>query len=161
MKIEEKYFKEYHSLAVVPHYDGEHASVIHTLQGNFYSKYTTNANLDNYCLLFGSSLEGRKQAARQRFNDVKNPSILISEALRIAGFQVPHLDRLDPMWIVDLDVTIEALSKTETLIIFRNGLQLMTPLAENSVKNRRFNAISRIHECSPLLNRNLHDLLHY
>lgn len=159
MKIEEKYFKEYHILAVVPHYDGEHASIIHTLQGNLYTKYTTNVNLDTYCLLFGSSLEGRKQAARQRFNDVKNPSILISEARRIAGFQVPHPELMDPIWIVDLDVTIESLSKSETLITFRNNLQLITPLAVNSVKNRRFNAISRIHECSPLLNRNLHDLL--
>lgn len=147
MKKEEKILREYKLQAIAPFYDGKNQSILYTYQDeHVLSEKKVEQILDQYCLVNGASLEGRKQASRKRFKDVKNPSILISELNAIAAFQVPSLDGLDPIWIVDLDVEIKSLRISETEIIFRNNLKLKTYLPANLVEKRKAKALRILHE---------------
>ncbi|MFC7685302.1 competence protein ComK [Ureibacillus sp. GCM10028918] len=154
-KFEEMIFKKHRILAIAPHYHESYASVIYTPQEEFYSIHHVKKNMETYCLLNGSSLDGRKSSSRKRFNDVKNPSILISELDGIAAFQVPGAERLDTIWITDVvNVFIESLPNNHTEITLSNRVKLTTPLASNLVDKRIEKALRLLHETAFIYIRN-------
>lgn len=145
-KFEENILKKHGILAMAPHFHPTYASVIHTSQEQHNSIYSVTDNIELYCLLNGSSLEGRKHSSRKQFNDVKNPSILISELYAIAAFQVPCKDNLDTIWIFDvMNVVIESTPDNGSVITLRNQVKLYSALAANLVEKRRKKAIRILH----------------
>ena len=160
-KSEEHILTNYHILAVAPHHHVEFASVIYTPHEKFYSTYTVKKIVDKYCLLNGASLAGRMEFARKIFKDVKNPSVLVSGRKSIAGFQVPSTDKLDKIWIFDVNhVKIEPTAKGESVIILSNQEKIVCPLASNLVVKRKEKALSLIyrnafHILQPKLHFNL------
>ena len=148
---EELILKMYHTLAIAPHYELGHSSVICTHQGDFYSKKTVNQILEKYCLMFGSDLQGRIKATRKQLKYVKNPPILISELRRIGGFQVPHPKGFDSSWIFDLQARLQPLSDSYTEIILSNSKSIITSLPINLVEKRKDRAIRMLHEYAPLI----------
>lgn len=141
-KFEETIFNTNHILAIAPCCHEKYASVIYTSEEKYYSIYNVKKNIELYCLLNGSTLDGRKTSSRKRYKDVKNPSILISELNIIAAFQVPSADSLDTIWITDVySARIEDLPNNQTEIILSNQEKLRTPLAAKLVERRREKAL--------------------
>jgi len=146
-KYEEHILTNYRILAVAPHHHEEFASVIYTPQEKFYSTYTVKKIVERYCLLNGASLAGRMEFARKIFKDVKNPSVLVSGRELIAGFQVPSTNKLDKIWIFDVNhVKIEHTAKGESVIILSNQEKIVCPLASNLVEKRKEKALSLIYQ---------------
>ncbi|MDN4495119.1 competence protein ComK [Ureibacillus aquaedulcis] len=144
-KLEEMFFNNHRILAIAPQYHVKYASAIYTVQKaeTFHSLHTCTRNMETYCLLNGSSLEGRKLSSRKCFKDVKNPSILISDPLAIAAFQVPTVDNLDTIWIMDIfGAKIESLPNNHTVITLSSGVELITSLPANLVEKRREKALN-------------------
>lgn len=143
--FEEMIFKKHCILAVAPMYHEKYASAIYTTleTGTFYSHQNVTKNMELYCLLNGSSLEGRKLASRKCFKDVKNPSIVISDPLAIVAFQVPSAINGDIIWIMDiLGATIESLPNNQTEITLSNQVKFVTPLAAHLVEKRKDRALN-------------------
>lgn len=145
-KFEENILKNPGILAIVPQCHEIYASVIHTSHGSYNSIYSSTKNMELYCLLNGSSLAGRKHSVRKQFQDVKKPSILISELNSIAAFQLPSTGYLDDKWICDVvNAVIESTPDNGSVIILSNQVKLYSPLAAYLVERRRKKALRLLH----------------
>lgn len=125
-------------LAIGAHYTENYLSKIEIMNKSVPSERSVKQLMDDYCLSFNVSYEGREASSRLKYKDVKNPSIIVSEVKGIAGFQVPSEGKLDKHWIFDLwHSAIQSLSRDESEIILTNGSKLFTPLSRTSVEKRR------------------------
>ncbi|MEK9197878.1 competence protein ComK [Ureibacillus sp. 179-F W5.1 NHS] len=142
------------SIAVTPHFDGEHSSIIYTNLGSLKSKGTTDEIIRQYCLNFGASLEGRQMASRKLLSITKTPPILISERLGIVGMELPTYNTLGKTWVFDLSFTIEECG-AYSLLIFNNGVTIKVALKEAAVRYRREKALHLLYTKVPLHDLNL------
>lgn len=142
------------SIAVTPHFDGEHSSIIYTNLGGLKSKGTTDDVIRQYCLNFGASLEGRQMASRKLLGITKTPPILISERLGIVGMELPTYNALDKTWVFDLSFNIEECG-SYSLLRFNNGLRIEVGLKEAAVRYRREKALHLLYTKVPFHDLNL------
>lgn len=131
-------------IAVAPHYDGIHSSIVYTHQGSLYKREFADEVIDDLCRYFGSTLDGRKNATRHKLNLRKNPPLLLSEILQACAFEIPDKNQ-ELIWIIDLNYEIEQV-KNGCELIFGDHVRIYTSLSVNSVNNRRQKAIQMVHE---------------
>ena len=150
-KTEEQIFMDHRILAIAPYYHEKYASVIHTTNAQHFSTDSGTKNIELYCLLNGSSLEGRKHSSRKRYKDVKNPSIIVSELNAIVAFQVPGPNFLDTIWICDVaTAVIESTPDNGSVITLSNQAKLYSPLAASLVEKRRKKALRLLYSLAYL-----------
>lgn len=129
--------KEHECLAIAPHFDGKYSSVINTNQGSFFSKEQVKKILEQYCLEYGSTLDGRIQASREVLGFTKNPPILISESLSRAALQVPCYETKETIWILDLNFKITKCKGFSEIIFLNHQTKLAIDLSVDALANRR------------------------
>lgn len=126
-------------IAVTPHHDGTHLSIIHTHQGILHSKGTEEDIINRYCNEYGSSLEGRRQGSRKLLDIKKRPPVIISERLQLVAMQLPAYNTIGTVYILDLKFTIQPhLSYSE--LIFTNGFKLKVGLKKSAVNDHKAKA---------------------
>lgn len=126
-------------IAIVPHYDGENSSMIYTHQEHFCLEEKANEAMDRFCKLYGSSIEGRKSATRDRLGYRKNVPILVTP--NDAAFPLPSQYNNEEIWIIDLDFYIEELSPNKCKILYPNDVSFIIPLSKRAVLARRARAL--------------------
>ncbi len=137
MCLEEvKILKEHSSHAIAPYYNGIYSSIIHTDQGSFPSKEPVKKIIEQYCLEYGSTLNGRLQASREMLGYIKNPPILISENLRRVALQAPCYKTKETIWILDLNFKIGKCNGC-CEVIFNEQIKLTIDLSVKSMTQRK------------------------
>lgn len=131
--------------AIAPHYDGVHSSIIISDEQYMYSKWSVNEVLSKYCLKFGSSLEGRKEAARRQLGFIKNPPILVSEIHKMVAIQLPSQYKGEVIWLFDLNFHIKEIHTNKCLIYLCEQLSFHIPLSKESIKRRKSRAIELLY----------------
>ncbi len=140
LEVEIKFLTTGNSIAVAPHHDGTHLSIIYTHQGELKSLEKEKDVCDHYCLYYASSLEGRQQGSRNLLDIKRRPPFVVSECLRKVGIQLPSYDTIGIIYVFDLNFKIEQhISYCE--LIFSNGLRLKVKLAKNAVNDHRAKAL--------------------
>jgi competence transcription factor ComK len=137
--------KKHKGFAIAPRFDGMHSSMIHTDQGSLFSKEPVQKIIEQYCLEYGSTLDGRLQASREKLGYIKNPPILISESLSRVALQAPCYQTKGTIWLLDLDFKIVK-CEAHTEVIFNNGIKFEIDLSVEAMTNRKlktFNLLFR------------------
>lgn len=140
--VELTFLRSNSPIIIAPYYDGEHSSIIITKHQSIYSKWTVDEVLSHYCLMFGSSLEGRKEAARRQLGFIKNPPILVSETDKIVAVQFPSEQyKGESIWLFDLNFHIKELNSNKCAIYFGKQISFIVPLSKEAIKRRKTRAI--------------------
>ncbi|MFJ8234233.1 competence protein ComK [Ureibacillus sp. NPDC094379] len=126
-------------IAIVPFYDGTNATMIYTHQERFCLVEKAKEVMDNYCKLYGASIEGRKSATRDYLGYRKNAPVLVTP--NDAAFPLPSQYNNEEIWIIDLDFYIEELSPNKCKIVYPNDLSFIIPLSKRAVLARRARAL--------------------
>lgn len=122
--------------AIVPFYDGIHLSKVYTSRGNFLSKLSVGELVDNYCMVFGSSLQGRIHATRKKLGFKKNPPILVTP-LGHVGIQVPTICRKEIIWVLRLDFKIVKHDSQGCVLVFDDNFELHVPLGKSALDSKK------------------------
>lgn len=130
--------------AITPHYDVVYSSIVHTHQGNYYYEEYSEKLMDQICTYFGSTLEGRKSATRQKLKFRKNPPFIISEILRLGAFEIPDGCE-QPSFIFNFQFELEKLDNGSHLI-YAGQEPIFTPLSDKVIYNRKQKAITMMHD---------------
>lgn len=133
-------------IVIAPYYDGEHSSFIMTDEKDVYSKLSVDEVISKYCLMFGSSLEGRKEASRRQLGFIKNPPILVSEIYKIVALQVPSEQyKGESLWLFDLNFHIKELNSHKCIIYLKRQMSFIIPLSKEAIKRRKMRAIELLY----------------
>lgn len=132
------------SIAVAPHHDGTHLSIIYTHEGILKSTASEDEVCNHYCVYYGSSIEGRRQASRSLLEVKKRPPIIISEIHKQVAIQLPCFDTIGTVYVFDLRFRVEQhLSYSE--LVFSNGLRIQVKLTKSAIIYHKAKALDLRH----------------
>ena len=134
-----KFLTSGYCLVVTPHHDGTHLSMLHTNRGSLKSLKTEDQVMNEFCLNYGSNLEGRREGARQLLNIKKRPPIIISERFQLIAMQLPAYDTIGIVYIFDLNFTINPQQHYSELV-FENGLRIKVKARECAILRHKAKA---------------------
>lgn len=133
-------------IVIAPYYNGVYSSIIITDKGTLYSKYKVYDVLSKYCLMFGASLEGRKEATRRQLGFIKNPPILVSEIHKIVALQFPSEHyKGESIWIFNLNFQVQEIASNKCVIYFKKNLHFKIPLSKEAIQRRKARAIELLY----------------
>jgi competence protein ComK len=120
--VEREYLQELdhkvHSIENV--YKEDYLSRLLTTDGVFYSRLSFTQLLENACILYCSTLEGRIQAVRKVMGyRHKTPVIIIPDL--VSAFPTESYKKYTCVWIFNHPFQIEVLGKKKCKVIFEDG----------------------------------------
>lgn len=133
-------------IALVPKYKDEYLTEMWTYQGIYPSKLRTTKLIDEFCIRYGADLKGRENAARKCLGIKKRPPIIISHEYELAAIQAPMPHYRDPIWIIDLDFDCQPVEPKLCKLLFKNNLALTVALSEETLKNKKAQALQLLYE---------------
>lgn len=117
-------------LVLISVFTGEYKSKIITTHGTYYSKMTVHELLNNACIRFASTLEGRMQATRIFMKYPKKTPILIDPA-EIGAFPTMSYQHLECVWLFNHYFEVEEVDKGKCLVTFGNGMSVPVDVSKH------------------------------
>nr|WP_106784401.1 competence protein ComK [Lysinibacillus timonensis] len=139
-------------IAISPYYDGKYFAIIYSHQDIYYVVETVEKLMDQFCQVFGSTLEGRKNAARNSLGQRKNPSILISDHYQIAAFSLPTKEKLGEQYIFDLEFQLNDCPGSGCELVFSDQVKLSVPLSKEAVMKRKLRTLDLLYSFTKVQN---------
>lgn len=115
---------------------GENKSKITKENGVFYSKSSAIDLINHACIRFGSTMQGRIDAAKV-FSSFphKTPFIIIPFLLGV--FPTNSRKNLTCVWIFNHPFQITFLEKKKSRVTFRNGKSIIVPVSKHSLTQQK------------------------
>ena len=101
-------------------FTGGKKSKIITTHGTYYSDMSVHELLNNACIRYASTMEGRMQATRIFMKYPKKTPILI-EPTAIGAFPTMSYQHQECVWLFNHHFEVEELEKGKCLVTFPNG----------------------------------------
>lgn len=117
MKKNEGHFINRSALFLMSSFEAERKSKIVTKDGEYYSSLSALQLIDQACMMFASTYEGRVKATRHNLQQHKKTPLLISLD-DLAAFPTKSPNHPECTWIFNHDYRIEAISPTRTRVIY-------------------------------------------
>ena len=117
-------------------YKGDYLSRLTTTDGVFYSRLSLIKLLENACILYGSTLEGRIQAIRKVTGyHHKTPVIMIPDF--VSAFPTESYKQSTCVWIFNHPFKIEELGKKKCKVIFNDGQFIIVNVSKEVLLSQR------------------------
>lgn len=111
-------------------FTGDNKSKIITTHGIYYSRMTVLNLLNNACIRYASTMEGRMQATRIFMKYSKKTPILI-EPSEIGAFPTMSYQNAECVWLFNHHFDVEDLGKRKSEVTFRNGTSSTVFVSKN------------------------------
>lgn len=121
MKINQSNIITRKVLVVKSAFLGEHKSKILTTNGIIYSKLSAIHLLNNACVRYASTLEGRIHAAKLMLNYMHKTPVIIAPNI-IGAFPTTSYKNVDCVWIFNHLFSVNELGDGISQIVFSNGM---------------------------------------
>ncbi|TQR21263.1 competence protein ComK [Psychrobacillus vulpis] len=126
-------------------------SKITTTHGIYYSKMAVLHLLNNACIRYASTLEGRIQGTKQLM-DFQNKSPILIEPNKIAAFPTMSYKNIECVWIFNHRFHVEELGKGKSRVTFSNGMYSIV----NASKSVLLKQQQRLHSL-----QNMYNIIHH
>lgn len=118
------------ALLLEPVFTGKYKSKIVTTHGTYYSKMTVHELLNNACIRYASTMEGRMQATRI-FMKYPNKTPILIEPTEIGAFPTMSYQRQDCVWLFNHPFVVEEFEKGKCLVTFPNGMSITVHVSKH------------------------------
>lgn len=125
------------TLCLEAHFEGKYRSKITTTDGVLYSELLPRELLNNACLKYGSTLDGRIMAVREllKYNK-KTPFAIIPYC--VGAFPTMSPIHADCIWVFNHLFTIEeTANRRVSRITFLNGVSILIPTSSHSLSKQQ------------------------
>ncbi|WP_186321482.1 competence protein ComK [Bacillus sp. FJAT-22090] len=109
---------------------GDHKSEIMTTNGIIYSNMSVLNLLNNACIRYASTLEGRIHAAKVMMNYAHKTPVIIAPN-EIGAFPTTSYKNVDCVWIFNHLFSVNDLGNGISQIVFNNGIQTTVRVSKN------------------------------
>lgn len=127
---------DHRTLAVEAVFAGEYRSKIHTTHGTYYSKLYPRKLLDKACIRYGSTKQGRIQAARILLNYLQKPPFMIAP-YTIGAFPTMGTGNPECVWIFNHRFNIDELLIGKSRITFMNGTTILVNASKHTLTKQQ------------------------
>lgn len=103
---------------------------IFTIHGIYYSNKSPLELLENACILYASTFEGRQKALRKLMNYSVKPPLLI-EPPGLGAFPTMSYRRVECVWIFNHPFYVDELEKGKSIVHFMNGTSVTVHTSKN------------------------------
>ncbi|MER2090981.1 MAG: competence protein ComK [Sporosarcina sp.] len=124
------------ALALKSIFTGEYRSKIITTHGTYFSKLTPKNVLNEACLTYFSTQQGRKQAASSLLNYSKKPPFIIAPN-EIGVFPTKSPQNPDCVWIFNHRLNVEEVVKGQSVVTFVNGTSINVKASKNMILKQK------------------------
>lgn len=136
MIISDLRFIDHHAIvAIAPYYHHQYQTEIIMNGTSIFMESNVADTVDELCVLYGSTLDGRIRATRLISKMIKKPPIMIALHHLFAA-PLPN-EQGDMMWLLHFDFTIQPKSPTTCLVNFKENKSLIIGASKNVIHNQR------------------------
>lgn len=148
MLNQDSYLLDEMALAIVPCFTEMGKSRIIRLDGTFYSWSTPEELLEEVCLRYGSTMNGRIDAVKKKLRFMhRTPLVLIPQSVGVA----PTISSKDPtcLWLFNHAYSIRKVANQQSVITLLNDEELTVPVSKHSLTNQ----MNRLHSALHVIGR--------
>ncbi|AST91068.1 hypothetical protein BC6307_07145 [Sutcliffiella cohnii] len=117
------------TIAILPHFHPFLQTRVLEWDGEYYVKEKPFYIINNNCLHYGASYEGRREAVIHRTNYKQKTPILLSESQELIIIPTHSPEHMDCVWIMFHQIKKITSTPAGSTIVFHNGEELPLPIS--------------------------------
>ncbi|KPL59401.1 hypothetical protein AM506_10560 [Rossellomorea vietnamensis] len=126
------------TVAICPAYDGVHQSVVHDFdRRKTYSEKSSMEILDESCMVYRSTYDGRIKAVRHAFDYLRKTPLMICPQQYIYAIPTMAPTDYDCMWLFCQHIESTSTREGKTYVHFTNGEELEINCSESVITKQR------------------------
>ena len=127
-------FIDHRTLAIQPHFTGNYRSIITKTDGIYYSELTPLELIEDACLRYFTTMEGRQKAIGIMLNFKKAPIVI---ATNLGAFPTTSPKHPDCEWIFNHPFQATDVTKGKAHLTFTNGTSLTLNVSAHTVRQQQ------------------------